>query len=380
MTFPAAALLLLAAASAADAHLAAWSKGMFCKNDLSTTDQPNAALAIQPLYNQTFANWWFHGPCINYPPPSGEFLNIPANGNFTVEIAANRAFTTLSYNGAKSSAWPDGKAHPDNYNTNNVDPMFPLTSTGCLSSPNLHAHNVSDAAGTAFAISYNNDITKAQVSDFTVFSVLQNTPWKRIATYQVPNLPACPTGGCLCAWAWIPNHCGQDNMYFNGYRCQVTGALASAKAVASPSPPVWCESDQGSCLVGAKQFTIQYQQEGNNVKLPGGFQKDGSWPSPGYNSKMGFTAGAQTDIFSNAVAAATPNTCPNPSTTVTVQFVKTSTVTSTSTVVVTATASAAKVTSSAAAVTTSTSAKATSSAAARRSFFARREFYHPIME
>ncbi|KZV96582.1 hypothetical protein EXIGLDRAFT_833539 [Exidia glandulosa HHB12029] len=305
-----AALVAMVLASGSNAHLVAYSKGMFCKNDYGTADAPNAAVAISPLWNLTWTDWFLHGKCRQYPPPAGEFLSIPSGGNFTVEIAANRAFTTLSYNGGKATDWPDGKVHPTNWSTNVNDPNYPPTSSGCISSPNLHAHNESDAAGTAFAISYNNNINTVNISDFTVFSVLPNTPYRRIATYQVPNLPACPAGGCLCAWAWIPNHCGQDNMYMNGYRCQVTGATASAKAVASPVPAQWCESDQSQCIIGAKQLSIQYQAQGNNVQLPPGFQKDGSWPSPGYNLKMGFKSGAQTDIFSKATAPVTPNTCP----------------------------------------------------------------------
>lgn len=43
-----------------------------------------------------------------------------------------------------------------------------------------------------------------------------STPWKRIATYEAPaDLPACPSAGCTCAWLWVPNGCGQANMYVN---------------------------------------------------------------------------------------------------------------------------------------------------------------------
>ena len=37
----------------------------------------------------------------------------PAGGNFTVEMSANRAFTTLSYNGALTGIYPDGEDHPE---------------------------------------------------------------------------------------------------------------------------------------------------------------------------------------------------------------------------------------------------------------------------
>ena len=39
----------------------------------------------------------------------------PAGGEFTVEIADNRAQTTLSYGGKYASEWADGKTYPDDY-------------------------------------------------------------------------------------------------------------------------------------------------------------------------------------------------------------------------------------------------------------------------
>lgn len=39
----------------------------------------------------------------------------PAGGDFTVEISANRATTSLSYNGIYATDWPDGKTYPENY-------------------------------------------------------------------------------------------------------------------------------------------------------------------------------------------------------------------------------------------------------------------------
>ncbi|EJD32771.1 hypothetical protein AURDEDRAFT_178131, partial [Auricularia subglabra TFB-10046 SS5] len=84
----------------------------------------------------------------------------PAGGEFTVEIAENRAFTSLSYNGSKTSAWGDGNPHPEGYGDRRVDTHFPLTEIGCIASPNMHTKNEQDAAGTAFAIAYKSDIHK----------------------------------------------------------------------------------------------------------------------------------------------------------------------------------------------------------------------------
>lgn len=89
----------------------------------------------------------------------------------------------------------------------------------------MHAHDLSTTAGTAFAISYQSDLSKVTMDNLVVFSVLEqyvtdlpnpfyenadkrSTPWKRVATYQVPkDLPACPPGGCYCAWLWVPDGC-----------------------------------------------------------------------------------------------------------------------------------------------------------------------------
>lgn len=61
--------------------------------------------------------------------------NRPAGGSFTVELAENRAFTTLSYGGSKTSPWGDGQQHPVNYSITNLGGA-PISDSGCISSPN----------------------------------------------------------------------------------------------------------------------------------------------------------------------------------------------------------------------------------------------------
>ncbi|KAG6816493.1 hypothetical protein H0H87_005574 [Tephrocybe sp. NHM501043] len=220
----------------------------------------------------------------------------PAGKDFTVEIAANRATTSLSYNGQYASDWVDGQAHAD-------------------------AFNETMAAGTAFAISYQSDLSKVTADNLVVFSVRYHTPWKRLATYSVPAaLPACPPGGCICAWGWVPNGCGEPNMYHQGFKCMVTGATAT-NPVAVAKPPVWCEDDASKCTKGAKQMIYWNQLDGNNIQVSG---KDlsGQPRSPAYNQKLGFADGAQNDIFaapsqgggnSNSPPADSPS--PSPSST-----------------------------------------------------------------
>jgi hypothetical protein len=205
-------LLTLGFAALCTAHTAAWAPGMYCRNGTDITkDSPNTNLAVNPLYNLAKQDWWFQHDrgCDKAPPKAGEFLKLPANGKVTVELAHNRAFTTLSYNGEQTSDWPDGKEHPENWNGWNTDgiPAVCLKEDGAM-----HTYNETSAGGTAFAISYKSNLKDVTMENLVVFTTRYHTPWKRLATYDVPDLPACPEGGCTCAWLWIPNGCGQANM------------------------------------------------------------------------------------------------------------------------------------------------------------------------
>ncbi|EJD48785.1 hypothetical protein AURDEDRAFT_60471 [Auricularia subglabra TFB-10046 SS5] len=294
----------LLAAPAAHAHVAAWTKGMYCRNGLTHEDQPNTYFAAIPIWNEDRDGWFMHGRCRDYPPPEGEFLEIPANGRFIAELSSNRAFTSMSHGGRLVSGWGDGKRHDDDYSAERPG-GFPLSRAGCIGSPNIHTKSEADAAGTVFAIAYKSDIEDIQMDELTVFTVAPNTPFKLHARYDVPDLPECPPGGCICAWGWVPNHCGQANVYMHPYRCKVTNARPEARRPARARPPVWCEDEPERCVKGPKQMVIAHQREGNNVELSGK-QRDGLWKSPGYNAKMGFAPGAQHDIFDDPYADGTP--------------------------------------------------------------------------
>ena len=109
--------------------------------------------------------------------------------------------------------------------------------------PNLHAENQTRAAGTILGAGTSNIFVARKLTarhshciqvrrprcqvrgprcTFTlcihgtlsfglqVISVEKNTPWHRIAEYEIPaDLPACDD--CVCAWSWAPNHCGIPN-------------------------------------------------------------------------------------------------------------------------------------------------------------------------
>ncbi|KAF8901889.1 hypothetical protein CPB84DRAFT_1708032 [Gymnopilus junonius] len=286
------AILFQLRATEVSAHVAAWNKGMYCLNGTKpNVNDQNTGTAVKPLYGLRKEDWWFHHVdfCDQFPPAPGDFLELPANGEFTVELANNRAFTTLSYNGKNAGLWTDGKDHPHLGETIKGE-------SPCITSPNIHTQNETMAAGTVFAISYVSELSQVTEENLVVFTALYHTPWHRIATYQVPNLPACPEpGGCICAWGWVANGCGEPNMYMLPYRCRVTRQPGDA-AVAPGRPPVWCEDDQNKCVRGAKQMVFWNQLDGNNVVISGD-DLSGRPKSPGYNRKMGFSNGAQTDIF-----------------------------------------------------------------------------------
>ncbi|KIY51548.1 hypothetical protein FISHEDRAFT_64229 [Fistulina hepatica ATCC 64428] len=294
-------------ALAAHAHIAAWNKGMYCLNGTVVgVDNSNNNAPVSPLYNLTFNEWWFHHDnlCDEFPPAEGDFLELPAGGSFTVELAPNRAYTSLSYDGEKIGIFGNGanKLVSSDYGDD-----------GCITNPNLHTQNESMAAGTAFAISYNSNISEVTPETLVVFSVLYNSPWRRIATYDVPALPACPEGGCICAWGWVPNGCGEANMYMEGFRCNVTGNVGIA-AVATAQPPVYCQDDASTlltslnssvtgntsiassgCVEGAKQMIYWNQLDGNNVNVTG--DDDQGFPRfPGYNAKLGWEDGCVPDV------------------------------------------------------------------------------------
>jgi len=284
------ATVVLALAAVARSHTVAFVKGMYCENGTDPSNPNfNSNTPVKPLYNLTKADWWFQHDrgCDKAPPPPGVFLNLPAGGTFTAELAHNQAQTTLSYGGAYVSAWPDGRDHPDDWTDFSSPPENCLQGDGAL-----HTQNETAAAGTAWAISYESDMSKVTMENLVVFSVLQHTPWKRVAKYSVPAaLPACPSEGCTCAWLWVPKGCGQPNMYMAGYKCNVTGAT-STTPLAVAKPPVYCADDASKCVKGAKQMIAWNQAEGNNIKVPPVFLM-----SPGYNPTCGFENGPQNDIF-----------------------------------------------------------------------------------
>jgi hypothetical protein len=191
--------------------------------------------------NLEFDQWWFHNH-LTYEPNPGDILEFPAGGSTTVEVTCDKGAT---------SYWP---THPHG---NSGDPANP--NTICPGSPSTewHANNISDVAGSAFAVAYKSDFKAVNKEDFVVFSVNTTSPWVRYTAYQVPKrMPPCPQGGCICAWFWIhePDSGSAQSwfsfyllwkgvkstnryvVYMNGYRCNFTNTISTVP-LAKPQVP-----------------------------------------------------------------------------------------------------------------------------------------------
>ena len=172
MLYTSAALLALSAT--VKAHCAAWKAGMYCLGGNITDpkdpnkDNPNTNIAVLPLTNLTKEEWWWQHDrgCDLVPPEPGVFLEVPAGGNITVEIAHNRGQTTLSFDGKDVSDWPDGKQHPEDWSG-------PGNPPDCIQDDGaMHTNNQSMAGGTAFGISYNSDLTAVTIENLAIISIL----------------------------------------------------------------------------------------------------------------------------------------------------------------------------------------------------------------
>ncbi|KAJ6530999.1 hypothetical protein DFH09DRAFT_1250319 [Mycena vulgaris] len=264
---------------------------MYCLNGTQGYDDSDSNEAVQPLWQLSKEDWWFHHmnqvsffprktstshanipQCDEFPPNDGDFLEL--------RLAVNRVFTTLSYGGSRVGDFGDGQNYTEG-----------LGGTECITELNIHTQNESMAAGTAFAISYQSELSAVTPENLVVFTTLDHTPWKRIATYSVPNLPACPTDGCICAWGWVANGCGEPNIYMQGFRCKVTGTTGDS-ALAPAAAAVWCVDGAATCVTGARQMIFWNQLEGNNIDVPGNDTAGGTGISPAYNMKLGWGDGA----------------------------------------------------------------------------------------
>ncbi|TXT10245.1 uncharacterized protein COLE_04179 [Cutaneotrichosporon oleaginosum] len=246
-------------------------------------DDPWSWEQTKPLDRMAFKDWWFHG-YMNDPPADGEFMELPAGGEFHGEIACGKALTSYRKETPNSKPLQDmacDKAGDDGK-------MGAVHATDVFPGP---AYGKSKSVkGSALGIAYNSDPRKVKPEDFVVISVNHNAPWTRKVSYSIPaGLPACPAGGCHCMWGWIPDPMNVQQMYTLVYRCNVTGQTGT-EYPARPQIPRKCPFDKNNCTIGAKQMLYQFQLEGNNIHQE---RPDNAF----YNYEYGFRDGAQTDIW-----------------------------------------------------------------------------------
>jgi hypothetical protein len=164
----------------------------------------------------------------------------------------------------------------------------------------LWQNNRDDVKGCAIAIAYESNVHNIKPEDFTVISTNRSCPYVRDVTFEIPGqLRECPPGGCHCMWGWVHSPMGGgEEIYFNGFRCQVTGANANAPPMPRAQPPKKCAD--GGCQTGAKQPIYWIQNEGNNIY-------NEAWDPPYYNEEYGYANGAQNDIWGEGSGSSSGN-------------------------------------------------------------------------
>lgn len=137
-------------------------------------DDIQTNLIVNPLYNLPRSKWWMQADrgCDVVPPTNGDSLALPAGGSFQVELAENRAFTTLSFGGSLATDWTDGKNRTEPWRGPSIGEGCLVDNPDKLGGP-LHTQSQERATGTAFAISYHANIADVNMENLVVFSVLK---------------------------------------------------------------------------------------------------------------------------------------------------------------------------------------------------------------
>ncbi|KAI0635898.1 hypothetical protein C8Q77DRAFT_600541 [Trametes polyzona] len=290
---PASLAVVAALASAASAHVAFWHPSMYGFNVTDKTYSYDNRPQV-PLYDMTFDQWWFHGH-IDHPPNDGDLFDLKAGGTVNTILSCDKG-ATLYYNSSEGGDVGFGSDSPC--------PGAPLSA--------FHTTGEDDVKGCGLAIAYKSDVHDVQPEDFAIFSINQTCVWWQNTSFDVPNLPACPEGGCHCAWFWIHSiDSGAEQIYMNGFKCKVSGDVGS-QPIGKPAVPRRCGADPdngfpdprpGNCTIGAKQPLYWYQKERNNMP-------EDTYHAPYYNDLYGFHDGAQNDVFQDGVIASLAGSAP----------------------------------------------------------------------
>jgi len=175
----------------------------------------------------------------------------------------------------------------------------------------LHSPKRTDVAGCAIGIAYKSEQSAVKPEDFVIVSVVKDCPARALQAFDIPYLPPCPNGKCICAWFWIHNSVGgSDQMYMTGFQCNITNA--SKRVIATPEPAVRCDGNP-SCYLYPKWGNVTKtckkalqpmywaNLQGNNMLNP-----TNSQCAPIYSHEYGYPDGAQHQIFTDTLLC-TPN-------------------------------------------------------------------------
>ncbi|KAH6983601.1 hypothetical protein BKA56DRAFT_672265 [Ilyonectria sp. MPI-CAGE-AT-0026] len=251
-------------------------------------------VVFDPLHDLEFDSWFLSkGRNCHLAEPTGVW-EIQANSQISVPWANWQDSTGFYADGKEENE------RPIPYSVTNPEVVAQglVSSSLGLNSPNLHAANKSTAAGTSIAIAYVDSIWDVTMENLVVMSIAGETPFERLANYEIPDLAACES--CICVTGWVPDGFGMQNMYMAAHKCRIINANGGK----TPKIPSLVP---GPGVVGPKQMIGAFQRSGNNVEWTQGEQV------PTYSSRMGYMKDAQTDIFgevadSEPAAAASSST------------------------------------------------------------------------
>lgn len=257
--------------------------------DINAGEGPNW-LAEPIVEGQPFDEWWMHGQR-NCQKGNEKPFELPAGG--TVDMVMSSRIS--------KAPPPYGRGQ---FKPQNPDYVFSKSEWG--SGPeskgnsldgnhNIHAYRRDDTSGCALAIAYKSKAIDVKPEDFVIFTVVHDCPKRQRERVEVPKLPACPDGNCICAWFWIPKNSGLKNFYMTPFVCKVTGAVGNSPVdVTRAVPPRRCLDPINCGYNFGPRNPMYWLGSGSQINMP-----ESTRQSPHYSIRYGFREGAQHDIFEN---------------------------------------------------------------------------------
>lgn len=256
-----AAAVLAAFLPKANAHMSMWHPSMY---GFDESYEP-----VTPLANKPFNQWWFHGYANKSP---SQVMTIKPGQTLNIELACSKSYSTYG-----NSPSPDGCP-------GDAGSFHAGGSTG--SGSGWWGNDESNLMGCALAIAPKSRASQVNPEDFTVMSIQENCVRQRDTPFAIPNnLPECPDGECTCAWFWQGKNSAAE-MYMIGFRCRVENGVATP--FPTPAKP------KRGAISGATQ-PLYWANDNSNLNYNPGWDD-----RPSYNSKFGWSNGAQMSAFGAA--------------------------------------------------------------------------------